>query len=117
MEQVIAKAAEQVPALVVLVVLSILFLRDRRNQAEDFGKMLTAQRVTFVEALKDCGHRSQEIADDCHRVSTEAAAAVREGTKAIGRVEGTLDRVDVTMGRTIGMLRQFRGERPREEPV
>ncbi len=69
MSEVLSEAARQAPALVVLVVLVIYFLRalDRRDQT------------------------IRAIADACHASQQSATAAITENTRVLGKVGEALD--------------------------
>ncbi len=69
MDEALKEAARQAPALVVLVILVVYFLRalDRRDST------------------------IKSIADSCHASQAAATAAVQENTRALGRVGEALD--------------------------
>lgn len=122
MEKVLETAATQVPALVVLVILAIIFLRSGKEQAESFGKVLADQRAQFVDALKLRDDRSEDITEACHAVAREATEAVRENTKLVGRAEGTIAGTQKTLESTqtimldTGRLLREHAERERHRP-
>ena len=106
MEKILEAAAQQVPSLVVLVVVVIVFLRAGKQQGTEFQAMLVAQRTTFVEALKREGERSEEISEACHAVAREATAAVRENSRVLGSVETSLQHTGQIMADTTRELRR-----------
>ncbi len=111
MDEALKEAARQVPSLVVLVAVVVVFLRAGKQQAGDFGEMLSEQRRTFVEALKTRDLATGDIAEQCHAVTREATEAVRENSKVLGSVEHALDQAGQIMADTGRALRERSAER------
>jgi hypothetical protein len=105
MEKILETAANQVPSLVVLVVVVIVFLRAQKTQATDFGVALGQQRDAFVSVLKTQADASADITEQCHAVARDASTTVRENTKILGRVEHSLEAMGKTMEDTNRALR------------
>lgn len=94
MEKILEAAANQVPGMVVLVVVVVVFLRAAKSQAADFTAALRDQRASFIDSLRNRDERTGEISEECHAVAREATSAVRENTRVLGGVEKTIDRTN-----------------------
>lgn len=74
------KLAEQVPALVVLASVVILFLKSQSKRDDAFFQFMSEQSSKF-----------KALGDDCHRVQTRATEVISENTKMYGRLEKALE--------------------------
>jgi len=87
MDKVLEAALAQVPALVVLVIVVVYFLRHMKSNAEEFKTALSEQRRDWMSALKQRDEMAMNVAQDCHRALGESSSVIKENTRMFNRVE------------------------------
>ena len=95
MEKILESAVTQVPAMVLLLLVVIAFLKaqDKRD-------------IAFMAALKTRDDVTEAIAKECHTVARSATTAAMENSRAMGRVEKSLDQSAIVMADTACALRE-----------
>jgi len=104
-ERILSRAVDQVPALVVLAILCLLFLRSQKGTLAQFGTMLDAQRGAFVAALKTRDDIGAAECQDCHQVTEAARLAVVENSRVLGGVEAGLAETRVVLKATADVVK------------
>lgn len=114
-ERLLSRAVDQVPALVVLAILCLIFLRGQKAAlvalTAQFTGALEAERKTFVAALDHRDSMHEATCQDCHRVGEAATAAIVEGSRVMGTVEAGL-RETRTVLRQVGSVVERCERRP-----
>jgi uncharacterized membrane protein len=85
--KILEAAVAQVPALVVLCLIVIVFIWSMEKRDKSFQDALTEQRTQWMEHLKLRDSQAAAIAMDCHSCQTKCAESVKENTRMLNRVE------------------------------
>lgn len=81
MEQLLIEVAKQVPALSVLVILVIVFVRDRRQGSEQSDRAFKERDAMVCEIARE----SNACHEKCAKSMSESAEVIRQNTAALAR--------------------------------
>jgi|GEM_PF-6961088 len=85
MEDLLSKCAEQAPALVVLVILVVVFIRDRRKGSEQSDRAFKQRDDTIKEIAREsnlCHERSAACIAAAAKVIEQNTATLQEMQRA-----------------------------------
>jgi len=100
-ERILEQAVLQIPGLVVLVLLSMLFLRSQKEdrsafhaalveQRKSFAEVLREQRLDYATQLKVRDDHTMSITQECHRIAEKSLRVHEESIKVMARIEARL---------------------------
>ena len=87
MEKILETAVSQVPALAVLVVVVMVFLKRSEKSENLFKDALEQQRKDWMSALHTRDEQAANIAVDCHQCQVKCSEALKENTRMLNRLE------------------------------
>lgn len=87
MEKILEAAVSQVPSLVVLVIVVLLFLRHIKSIVSEFKAALAEQRKDWMAALHTRDEQAANVAQDCHQCQVRCSEALKENTRMLNRLE------------------------------
>lgn len=105
MSELVEKIAVQVPALIVLGYIVVVFLRSQKER----DSLRAREHEAFIKFMDEQNSRFKMLGDSCHIVQEKAVIAISENTRIIGRVEKTLEQA-VAKIQEVGFDR--RGNKP-----
>lgn len=95
MTDVLVRVASQVPALAVLVLVVVHFLRSAEKQGQRQSERESERDRQFTQTVREvtdaCHQNQQASLDTCRKLTDEAGSALRENTRVLGAVATTLE--------------------------
>jgi len=101
MSDLVEKIAVQVPALIVLGYIVMVFLRSQKER----DALRAREHDAFIRFIDEQNSRFRLLGDSCHIVQEKAVIAISENTRVMGRVEKTLEQA-VTKIQEVGFDRR-----------